>query len=228
MTKDSMEDTEKTRRKTRWFCGVPAGTNLLVLRDLLLAAAAAWGGTVLSVAVLQLFFGRTLGGSQISAAVFLANRLVLLMVGAFVLVAFLLLRNRYAVLYRLDREKIYCESVRRTSGPVRDSLHFLPFPIGEILDSPRSATKEVRWPEVRSLHPLEGLRVILLKGGRGTLMRIYCPDRNTFEAVLLFCRDRLDGKTEMHPEETDNLPFPGNGETMGGAAEEEIRKEGRG
>ena len=46
-----------------------------------------------------------------------------------------------------------------------------------------------------AVQPMDAMRVLLLRGRRGVLMRVYCPDDATYDQALLYA--------EAHRKKTD-------------------------
>ena len=65
------------------------------------------------------------------------------------------------------------------------------FPVEPPQSWSKSVEKQVTWADVTDVTELASLRVLLLKGRRGTLMRVYCPDGETYAAALRFARERI-------------------------------------
>lgn len=187
------DDPRGGREAVRWYAGVPIGTNPLILADVLKLLCALWCLVVPSVVLLQFLFAGSLSGAQAGAAVGLANRFVLLTGSVFFVAAFLFLQNRYVVLCRLDDEGAYCESMRRGWGAPAESLHWRSFGVKAFPEPRTSTRKTVPWADVDALEPVSGMRTILLKKGRATLLRLYCPDDALFEQALEFARARIGG-----------------------------------
>jgi hypothetical protein len=189
--KPQQQGSAESSETLRWFAGVPIGTNPLILMDLGMVLAILWAGSFVFLIFLQLLFGKTLNRIQISAAVGFASFLALFIIGAFLVISFLIFQNRYVALFRFDSEGVFCESIRKGPGSFRESMHWRPFPIEPVLNAAKSVTRMVPWGRIHTLEPAAGLQVIFLKGTKKTLMRIYCPDQNTFEQALAFGRARL-------------------------------------
>ncbi len=179
------------RKSLRWYTGIPIGTNPLILMDIATVLAILWGVTALTVTLLQVFFGDTLTGVHIQGAVLFATYLVLFAGSVFLAVSFLLLRNRYIALYRLDDDGAYCESMKRGFGPIGESMHWRPFPVKPVNGPARTAKKSVPWERIQRVEPLKEMGVILLKAGRGTALRIYCPDSRIYAEALEFVREKI-------------------------------------
>ena len=179
----------------RWFVGVPIGTNPFILRDFARTACILWVVVAALVAAAQLFVGGSLGGAQILGAASFAGYMVLCAAAAFALVAFLLFQNRYVALYRFFDDAVYCESMRARGFALMEAAHAHPFPVEPPEGRGRSATKVVPWREVRGFVPMKSSRAIDLKGTRGTLLRIYCPDDAVYEQALACVQERAAGSS---------------------------------
>ncbi len=175
----------------RWYVGVPICTNPLILLDLCTVSALLWAFVVLAAASLQFFFAGALTVVQIIGAVHFALYLVLLIWGIFFVVSLIFLQNRYAALYRIDKEGVYCENMRKGSISLGESFHWKPFTVQPIIDPKKSTTKHFSWNDLKSARPLKEMRVILLKSERGAAMRVYCPDESVFESAVCILSKRL-------------------------------------
>lgn len=178
----------------RWFVGVPIVTNPLLLQDLFRAAATAWGGVFFLAILVQFAFGGVPGGEEILAAFSFASWLPLFLFCVFAVFGVVFFRNRYVALYRFDQDGIYCESMVKRGGPLKESLRRRPFPVGEVLEPARSVVKTLPWEEIDAVLPMEALFVVLLKKKGGVRMRLYCPDEMLFSRVLSECQRRIEGK----------------------------------
>lgn len=181
----------RDERGLRWYAGVPIGTNPLILTDIGTILVLLWGAAMLSVTLLQLILGGSVEGSHVQGAAVFATYLILFVGGAFLVIAFVLLQNRYVVLYRFDDEKAYCESMKKGFRSMAESLHWRPFPVEPPSGPTRSTAKSVLWRDVERVYPMADMRVILLRRGRGTAMRVYCPDRAVYEKALHFIQEKV-------------------------------------
>ena len=169
--------------RLRWYVGVPLGTNPLILLDLSLLA-------------LQAGFGGYVDASHVKGAALVSGYLVLVFLGLFGVVCFVVMRNRYAALYRFDEEDAFCDNMRSNPRAADGRrLHFTGYPIDPILEVIRSTERRARWEDVTTVQPMDAMRVLLLRGRRGVLMRVYCPDDATYDQALLYA--------ETHRKKTD-------------------------
>ena len=190
------QEPEQFLEHVRWFVGVPIGTNPLILWDISVSLAILWGIAVVFVTFVQSFLGGVTIGVYVRTAVIFANYLVAFAAGAFVIVAFLLFQNHYIVLYRFDVDRVYSESMKGKFFSLKDSVHWRPFPADPVtVTSKRNVTKAVSWNNVRCYQAVDALRTILLKGERGTLLRIYCPNEGTYRRALTYIQKELKDKT---------------------------------
>ncbi|MEA4877984.1 hypothetical protein RBH88_00445 [Aminobacterium sp. MB27-C1] len=183
-------NAEQTSEHMRWFTGVPIGTNPLILLDMGISSVILWSLAVVLVILLQAFFGKSMSGAYIRSAVLFANYLVAFVVGAFLIVAFLLFPNHYVVLYRFDPEYAYSESMKGKRFSLRESMHWRPFQVNAIEKFKRNVTKKVQWSDVRCFQTMDTMHVIFLKGTKGTLMRIYCPDEHVYRQAVAYIQQR--------------------------------------
>lgn len=177
-----------------WFVGIPICTNPIIALDAMLVAAVLWGGGMLFIMLGQATIGDGLTRGAITAAFHISMYLALAALAAYLFVGLLLLSNRYAALYRIDAHGVYCEYMR---GSIRAVTRvFLPwrgFAVEPLREPSRTVEKRFGWNEIRSLQLMEGMRVIVLKGRRGTLTKIYCPDQSVFRDAAERLRNNLSG-----------------------------------
>ena len=176
----------------RWYAGVPVGSNPLILLDfftiMVISAVLCWGILLLA----QFYFDGHVALPHLYGAAVIAFDLCLLFSAFYVIVSFIVMRNGYVARYRLDMTGAHCENIKcRPKATVPGFFHFCCYPVAEPQTYSRCVEKHVSWADVSSFAELRSLRVLILKGRRGTLMRIYCPDSQKYETVLTFLNDRI-------------------------------------
>ncbi|MGN0838651.1 MAG: hypothetical protein ACI4NN_06165 [Pyramidobacter sp.] len=186
-----MPETSSVQEKKgtlRWFCGVPVFANPLILTDLFSALVILWFMTVLLMALAQLLLGTgPLLPSHLTAASIFAGYLVLFSLIIYTAVVLIFYPHGYVMLFRFEDSGIYIESLRgRTGGRL---FRTRPFAVGPSFTPRRSVVRNVSWADVRGVRELADMNVIILKK-RGTLARIYCPDKAVYEAALRFIRKK--------------------------------------
>ncbi|MGI6076349.1 MAG: hypothetical protein ACOYD9_08335 [Pyramidobacter sp.] len=181
-----------SQKKTplRWFCGVPIFANPLILMDLFSALVILWLLTALLMVCAQLFLGDgPLLASHLTAASVFAGWLVIFSLALYTAVVVLFYPRGYVMLFRLEDSCLYLESLRgKASGG--SLFRAKPFAVGLDFAPRRSVAKEIPWADVRSISEIKDMNVILLKR-HGTLARVYCPDKNTYEAALSFIKEKV-------------------------------------
>lgn len=180
----------------RWFTGVPIITNPLMAVDIIFFAVLVWICGTVFVAAGQFLIGDGLSHPALIASAAYAGYVAGAIVAVFLFVG-VLLGNKYAALYKMDARTAYCETMR---GAVRGekSAFFRrkPYPIDPLLSPTKSRAKTVAWADVRGILPIPSLRTVILKGNRGgTILKVYCPDDETFAAAVRFIIERLNAKT---------------------------------
>lgn len=174
----------------RWLCGVPVFANPLILADLFSALIVLWLITALLMVLAQLFLGDgPLLASHLTAASVFAGWLVIFSFALYTAVVVFFYPRGYVMLFRLEETCLYLESLRGkmdTGGLFRVK----PFAVAADFSPRRSTAKEIPWAEVRGVRELPDMNVILLKR-HGTLARIYCPDRNVYEAALSLIKEKV-------------------------------------
>ena len=182
----------RPRDELRWTSGVPVGTNPLILLDFLTIEAVVFLLSWLILLAAQFYFDGFVHLSHVRGAAVIALDLCLLCALFYVVVAFVVLRNRYAAVYRFDENSARCENLKCFSKAADSALvHVRAFPVEPPQSWSKSVEKQVTWADVTDVTELASLRVLLLKGRRGTLMRVYCPDGETYAAALRFARERI-------------------------------------
>ncbi|MDY4031882.1 MAG: hypothetical protein SOY64_02275 [Pyramidobacter sp.] len=175
----------------RWFVGVPLGTNPLILLDFSTLLAIAWVVSWGALVATQFVLGGYVDISHYKGAAVVASYLSLIFIGFYGVICFIITRNRYAALYRCDRAAILCENMRCAPRALeRRLLRFAPYPIEPVRDPIRSVERRALWKDVTKVRKIDDLRVIVLKGKRGTLMRVYCPDEKIYAEALAFVAER--------------------------------------
>jgi hypothetical protein len=188
MAESKLQASVKTSAPIRWFAGVPIASNPLFLGDLGLILLFLGPGSAIFVTLAQFFMGVSPGKSMFQVTATLAGYVMAFIIAAFATGSLLFFGNRFVALYRLQYDGIYFESMRGAMVPLADFLHWKPFPVSPKLNSGRSVIKFVLWDEVRSIKPHDSLRTILLRGRRGAILRIYCPDETVYNEALDFIR----------------------------------------
>ncbi|MCI6260670.1 MAG: hypothetical protein MR616_05955 [Pyramidobacter sp.] len=175
----------------RWFTGVPLGTNPLILLDFVTLLAIAWVVSWGALIATQFVLGGYVDVSHYKGAAVVASYLSLVFIGFYCVICFVITRNRYAALYRCDRAAILCENMRCNPRALeRRLLRFTAYPIEPVRAPIRSVERRVLWKDVTKARKIDDLRVIVLKGKRGTLMRVYCPDEKIYARALAFIAER--------------------------------------
>lgn len=180
------------QKTLRWFCGVPVLTNPLILIDLSAAAVMLWFATVLIMALAQLMFGTgPLQGPHIAAASIYASYLTALVLILFVVVCAVFYRRGYVMFYRFEQNGVFMETIRARGVCGASGAHIRPFAVEEPAEIVRSVTKDVSWGDVRSVRELRGMNSFQLRGKRGRLAQVYCPDTATYRKALDFAGEMI-------------------------------------
>ena len=184
--------TKRQEPELSWRVGVPVGSNPLILLDfasiLVVAFLLAW----LVLLAAQFYFDGFVTAAHVWSGAIVAFDFCVLLAIFYALVCFLVMRNRYAALYRFDRTGAHCDNLKCYPQALsRKALHCLCYPIEPPPFSARSVEKHVGWGDVTRFTELRSLRVLLLKGKRGTLMRVYCPDPESYAAALRFVEAKI-------------------------------------
>lgn len=116
----------------------------------------------------------------------------------FAFVELVVFRNRMAVRYALDDKGIAYESGRpaRTAqkiGLVIGALARSPLLLGGSLLASSTNALTVRWRDVKKVTPFPARKVITLSNSWRPLLRVYCPDAETFESARRIIAARVVG-----------------------------------
>lgn len=187
--------TKRQELELSWHVGVPVGSNPLILLDfasiLVIIFLLAW----LILLTAQFYFDGFVTAVHVWSGAVVAFDLCVLLVIFYAVVCFPIMRNRYAALYRFNRTGAHCDNLKCFPKALKwKLLHCRCYPIEPPLPS-RSVEKHVSWGDVTHFIELRSLRVLLLKGKRGTLMRVYCPDRESYAAALRFIEAKIAAET---------------------------------
>ncbi|CAK7020823.1 MAG: hypothetical protein DELT_02416 [Desulfovibrio sp.] len=180
---------EENSTQLRWFVGVPVVTNPIIALDVSIACIVVWMGATVVIAAAQHFVGSGLTYPALMAAVMYAAYLAGGMIAVFFIAGLFVLKNKYAALYRIDTKGVYVETMRAT-GVKSGLLHTRPFPIGPI-QRYKSTDRVFLWKDITAYQPIDGMRALILKGKRGTLTKIYCPDEKTYQAAVTALNERV-------------------------------------
>jgi hypothetical protein len=158
--------------------------------DVVSVLCIAWGVMTVALLLLQLYFGGYLEGTHLRGSAYVASYVTFIFIGIFVLAVFAIQRNRYAALYRFEKDQVYCENLRTSPRPLQGArgLRWRGYAIEPVENPLRSIVKRVSWSDVKVVSTIGELRVLLLRGKRGVLMRVYCPDDKIFEKARAFAK----------------------------------------
>jgi hypothetical protein len=112
----------------------------------------------------------------------------------FVIVELAVFRNRFAARFSLDHRGVSYESGRtaraaRKAGLIAGVLAGSSFLIGGSLLASSTTSLHIRWKEVKKATPFPRLKVITLSNSWRPVLRLYCPDHETYEAALRLIAD---------------------------------------
>lgn len=181
--------TNDSEKQLRWFVGVPVVTNPIIALDVSLASVIVWMGATIVIAAAQQFIGSGLTYPSLMAAVMYAAYLAGAIIAVFFIAGLFVLQNRYAALYRIDTKGVYVETMRAT-GIKGEFFKTRPFPIGPI-ERHKSTPRTFLWKDITGYQPIESMRALILKGKRGTLTKLYCPDEKTYQAAVAALNARV-------------------------------------
>lgn len=181
---------KEPHRRLDWYIGVPLGSNPLILLDLVSLLAVAFVLCWVVLLAAQFWFDGFVELGHLWAAAIVAAHLCLLFTAFYVIVCFVVLRNRYAAQYLFDYEGARCHNLRCFPRALeRRLLHCRPYAIEPPSDVTKSIEKFVPWTDVTQVTEIKELSVFVLRGRRGSLMRVYCPD-GLYGPARQYVRDR--------------------------------------
>ena len=178
-----MSDNEPTRLE--WEAVIPLITNLFIWADLAKALSITFvlfGGLIVIILANDSNpnWGGAAGLLAICAAVVLA---------LFVFAELVVFRNRFAARFSLDHKGVSYESGRtaraaRKIGLIVGVLAGSPLLTGGSLLASSMASLRIRWKDVKKVTPFPKRKVITLSNSWRPVLRLYCPDHETYEAAL--------------------------------------------
>jgi hypothetical protein len=109
--------------------------------------------------------------------------------GLFVITELVVFRNRFAARFSLDHAGVSYESGRtaravRKAGLIVGLLAGSPLLTGGSLLASSMASLRIGWKDVKKVTPFPKRKVITLSNSWRPVLRLYCPDRETYEAAL--------------------------------------------
>lgn len=187
----------ETPGNLRWFVGIPVVSNPLMSVDVLFAAVMVWVCGTVFAAAFQFFLDGGLSYPALMVSVTYAGYVAVAVIASFLFAGLFLLSNRYAALYKMDDREIYCENMRGTlRGDAVGFFRHRPYPIEPLLDPHKSGVKTVAWEHIHGVLSVPAFRALVLRGPRGgTLMKVYCPDDETYNAALAKVTAKIAAKT---------------------------------
>lgn len=166
-------------------------TNPLILMDLVRLLVFLWAAVFLVVAAAQQFIGDGLDKPKMLAIVWLANYLTGTAAVSFFIVSVLVLRNVFVVHCCLTPHTIVYECVKGRTDPGRPIFSFRPYSVLPPQNVRRSTRREVNWKDIRSCQDLPEMHTLLLKGKGMPPLRLYCPNKSTYDTALAYVQNRL-------------------------------------
>ena len=174
----------------RWYVGVPVGSNPLILLDFATALIVTFLLGWLVILIAQLYFDGYIGLSHLRGAAIVSLDLCFLLCIFYAVVCFVVLRNRYAALYRFDVNGAHCDNMRAYPKALkRCFIHFRCYPIEPQREFSKNVERQARWGDVTKITELPELGVLVLRGKRGMLLRVYCPDENIYRSARNYIRN---------------------------------------
>jgi hypothetical protein len=173
----------------QWYVGVPLGSNPLILLDFASALAVTFMLGWLVILIAQLYFDGYIGLSHLRGAAIVSMDLCFLLCIFYIVVCFGVLRNRYAAQYRFDVNGAHCDNMRAyPKALTRRLLHFRCYPIEPQREFSKNVERHTHWADVTKITELPELGVLVLRGRRGMLLRIYCPDEKIYRSAREYIR----------------------------------------
>ncbi len=181
----------------RWFSGVPIASNPFIIRDVAIGLAVLWPLVFLFVLGAQPVLSRAAGGTGAQAGGGLAMALSTasyVAVGAaavFLLAGAALFRNRFVMMYRLSEDALFVETMRAPLSVPARLPAMKPFPVEDLIDPPASVTKFIALRDIVRIVAHERYRMFELRGSKGPLARVYCPDGPTYAKAFACIADAM-------------------------------------
>jgi len=176
----------------RWRVAVPVGTNPLILTEFLQLSC---------VSCLIILLSCTLGLYLTEGGVFPEDIAVLLrfaviffavVFALFLLLAFVLLKNRYYAVYRLDQSGIYYELIRGCDESGASALRRMrPYPVQGIIKASRTYSRHLIWEKVTSFQNIHSMRAVVLRRKIWHMLKLYSPDEAAHAALLEYLCTRF-------------------------------------
>ncbi len=189
------KNSPKKENYAAWEAGVPMMTNRFILYDLVIFAGAAWffPSALISLAV-ALFV--TPSDPVLIFAVFrLIALIVLVFLAFFALVGLVMMRNRFFVRYVINGSGVSYESARGASAGLEAGQggYFCLRPFrGEPGQVRYQTSKWIVWEKLLEIKEHRSSRVISLCNSVLPVVRLYCPDDETYQRALAICREELE------------------------------------
>ena len=184
--------------KMKWEAIIPLFTNPFLWLDLgkaLLAPVILFGGLIgfILAGDNDPDWGRAFGVLAVCMAAVAA---------LFAFVELVVFRNRMAVRFALDDKEIAYESGRpaRTAqkiGVVIGALARSPLLVGSSLLAASSNSLTVSWRDVKKVTPFPARKIITLSNSWRPVLRVYCPDAETYESARRFIAARVPGARDQ-------------------------------
>lgn len=192
-------DTEENApfKPFSWYVGIPLCTNPLIVLDVITLACILWGGGMLFVMLGQAAIGDGLTRDNVIASFYVGMYLALATLAAFLLMGIVIFRNRYAALYRIDAHGIYCEYMRGGIRAIGNPGLFFGFAVEPVRDPRKTVEKRIPREDIRSLRVMGRARVIVVRGKRGNLVKIHCPDDAVLQKAQTLIRNTMAGSGEQ-------------------------------
>lgn len=185
--KMSVYDKKKAAGKEtplQWYVGVPIGSNPLIFVDFVTALIVTFSLSFLVILAAQFYFDGYIGEAHLRGAAVISADLCLLLCVFYAVVCFVALRNRYAAQYRFDVNGALCDNLKAyPRARVKKLLHFRCYPIEDQREFSKDVQRHVHWEDVTRVVEFPELGVITLKGRRGMLLRVYCPDEKIYRSA---------------------------------------------
>lgn len=171
----------------RWEVAVPLGTNPFILAELLQFACVGAALVLIALSFGIYLTEGTIYAADLGTLLLFSGFMVLVILGVFFLIVFLLFKNRYYTVYSLDASGVFYEGIKGSDE--RKTGFFLrarPYPVLGEISASRSRSRHLTWEKIGRFQNIPGMRVVLLKRGIWHMLKLYSPDESAHAALVAY------------------------------------------
>ncbi|MDR0239128.1 MAG: hypothetical protein LBI88_02715 [Deltaproteobacteria bacterium] len=176
----------------RWQTAVPMGTNPFLLIELFQFAFVGAAVVLLTLCVGVWFTEGSISTTDITVSLGVAGMVLLAVMAGFIGISLLFFDNKYYAIYHMDSDGIYHEGTRGNDERKEVfCLRLRPFPVVGAVRADRTRSRHLTWDKIDRFQDIASMRGILLRRGRGHMLRLYTPDAETHGEVVRYLAERL-------------------------------------